>query len=62
MKRLIEFLFCRNKWEIIKRGEEEWTRYMPPLNTPHIFKRDYVDYKITNKFSGSTKMKRKYLN
>lgn len=26
------------------------------------YERDYVDYKLTNKFDGSVKIKRKYLN
>lgn len=63
MKRFIEFLFFRWKQEIIKRGTESWSqKIMGTPITGSEYARDFVDYKLTNKFDGSTKIKRKYLN
>jgi len=58
MKLLIEFLLFRWKKEIHARGEESW--YYPGYGRDGI--RSFIDYKYTNKFDGSTKIKRKYLN
>jgi hypothetical protein len=63
MKRLIEFLFFRWKKEVMSRGSEKW--FQKIVGTPIIgseYIRDFVDYKYTNKFDGSTKIKREYLN
>lgn len=63
MKKLIEFLFFRWKKEIIRQGSETWQSSSFGHNVPDSdFKRTYVDYKYTNKFDGSQKIKRKYLN
>ena len=65
MKRIYEFLFSRWKKEIYKRGEETWfkTCQYSGVAVPNSeYKRDYVEYKFTNKFDGSTKIKREYLN
>lgn len=62
IKRIIEFLFFRWKREVIKQGNESWGRYTPMEFKAFSYTRDYVDYKYTNKFDGSTKIKRKYLN
>lgn len=63
MIKLIEFLFFRWKKEIYKRGEEEWQKSYLGHNIPDSeYRRSFVDYKYTNKFDGSTKIKRKYLN
>ena len=63
MLKLWEFLFDRWKKEILNQGIETWqttdsiTGYC--INE---YKRNYVDYRYTNKFDGSTKIKREYLN
>lgn len=49
------------KKEIIKRGTEIWSSYVFP-NKRITYERDYVDYKITNRLTGSETIKRKYLN
>ena len=62
MYRIWEFFFSRWKKEIIKRGSETWISrhpYLRDLDTK--FSRDYVEYKLTNKFDGSQKIKRVYL-
>lgn len=63
MKRLIEFLFFRWKCEIADRGEERWGKTRNGRHIPNSdYKRSFIDYKYTNKFDGSVKIKRKYLN
>lgn len=63
MKRIIEFLFFRWKWEVIKRGKATFIHNLHGVNMSNSeFEREYVDYKLTNKFDGSVKIKRKYLN
>jgi len=64
IKKIIEFLFFRWKCEIHARGQDTFI-HMGIIGTvlPNSeFKRDYIDYKYTNKFDGSTKIKRVYLN
>lgn len=63
MKTIIEFLFFRWKVTIYARGEEKWITYLygcESLGKEHL--RNFIDYKYTNKFDGSEKIKRKYLN
>lgn len=64
MKKIIEFLFFRWKKEIVKRGTERWFTRSGVTGTTmgDNYSRDYVEYKYTNKFDGSTKIKRVYLN
>ena len=62
MIRLLEYLFNRWKKEVVKQGSETWTRHSPAGFKQFSYTRNYVDYKYTNKFDGSTKIKRKYLN
>lgn len=63
MMRFIEFLFFRWKCEVIERGIETWTMHSLSLPNRSIeYQRNYIDYKYTNKFDGSVKIKRKYLN
>jgi len=67
MKRLYEFFFSRWKREIVDRGDESWETRWRNMTTgdvvsTHAYTRSFVDYKYTNKFDGSTKIKRKYLN
>lgn len=50
--------------EVVARGTEEWAQ-RGVLGRPFDgseYSRDFVDYKLTNKFDGSTKIKRVYLN
>lgn len=61
--RLFEFLFDRWKKEVILQGTETWQHTLPI--TGHVIsenERNFVDYKYTHKFDGSTKIKREYLN
>lgn len=60
-------IFNRYRKEVIKRGEENWTRrkYCPytgaeTSQTP--YSRDWVDYKIIDRVTGSETIERKYLN
>lgn len=67
MKKIIEFLFFRWKKEIAGRGTEQWgstphANGLPLNSHTRKYTRDFVDYKYTNKFDGSTKIKRVYLN
>lgn len=64
MKRLIEFLFFRWERKVVNRGTESWFSIdaTTGLRAGHNYTRDYVDYKLTNKFDGSEKIKRVYLN
>ena len=66
MKKLFEFLFFRWKKEILERGEESWftTTYVSgvSIGETNRYRRNYIDYILTNKFDGSTKIKREYLN
>lgn len=63
MKRLIEFLFFRWKVTVHSRGTEKWTTYLYGSDLlSHQYQRDYIEYKYTNKFDGSEKIKRKYIN
>jgi hypothetical protein len=67
MIKLIEFLFFRWKKEVVGRGAESWISTpvvggVPMSGSSTRYARDWVDYKYTNKFDGSTKIKRKYLN
>ena len=61
--RIYEFFFDRWKIEIVKRGNETWQLFMGSIPIPNSnYGRDYVDYKCKNKFDGSEKIVRKYLN
>lgn len=62
--RLYEFFFSRWKKEVIKQGRESWFHKsaVTGLQLGASYQRDFIDYKYTNKFDGSTKIKRKYLN
>lgn len=60
--RLYEFFFSRWKKEVVKQGKETWNRYSPMGFHQFSYTRDFIDYKYTNKFDGSIKIKRKYLN
>lgn len=51
--RIYEFLFDRWKSEIIEQGLHKFTGG---------YHRDYVKYKLVNKFDGSIKIVMKYLN
>ena len=62
MNKIIEFLFFRWKREIHARGQETWFREGPIYGDRIEFKRSFIEYKFTNKFDGSQKIKRKYLN
>lgn len=62
--------FNRYRKEIIGRGEENWFRaikttmseigYEEPHKIP--YSRTYVDYKITDRLTGSEEIKREYLS
>lgn len=65
--RIYEFLFSRWKMEVVDRRSETWSNTpivggLPIVSQATRYTRDYIDYKYTNKFDGSTKIKRKYLN
>lgn len=61
--RTYEFFFDRWKKEIVGRGNENWTKTNSVTGfLIKKYNRDYVDYKFTNKFDGSTKITREYLN
>lgn len=63
MIKLIEFIFFRWKKEIHARGQDTWVRNIGGVNlTNSTYKRDFIEYKYTNKFDGSEKIKRKYIN
>ena len=64
IKKIYEFFFSRWKCEIHGRCKATWHRYSTTTGM-HIvgsdYEREYVDYKYTNKFDGSVKIKRIYL-
>jgi hypothetical protein len=61
--RIYEFFFKRWKEEIIERGSETWSKTQYGINLPYSeYKRNYVLYKLTNKFDSSEKIKKQYLN
>jgi hypothetical protein len=67
MKRLFEFLFDRWTSKVVSKGSETWERiyYENRSGLARLredYKRDYVEYELTNKFDGSKKIVKKYLN
>lgn len=56
--RIYEFLFNRWKKEIYDEGAEAWHNGA----TGRRYQKDYVRYKYTNKFDGSTKIVKEYTN
>ncbi len=55
--------FNRYKKTFHTRGEEPWTRTnIRTGNVVQHFKRDYVEYLITDRITGSQTIERKYLN
>lgn len=65
--RIFEFFFSRWRKEVVDRGNEIWSSTpivggIPIVTQATRYSRDWIDYKYTNKFDGSTKIKRKYLN
>lgn len=67
IKKIIEFLFFRWKCEVLERGDEKWSRITRSMGvilegSQQFYYRSYIDYKYTNKFDGSIKIKRVYLN
>ena len=61
--RLYEFLFDRWTVSIIDEGKETWTSrpYGIDAELKYSYTRYYVKYKLTNKFDGSVKIKKKYI-
>ena len=56
-------LFNRTRKEVIGRGEERWHNVHYGYTIPNsTFERSYVDYKITDRVTGSEAIKRVYLN
>lgn len=63
MKKLIEFIFFRWKTEIIEEGCEAWIKRPYDISSlGYEVGRHFVKYKLTNKFDGSEKIKKVYLN
>ena len=62
MKKLIDFLFFRWKREIIQEGSETWIKRPYGYNLGYETERYFVKYKLTNKFDGSEKIEKVYLN
>lgn len=62
MKKLYEFLFNRWKVEVIEEGWDRFKHQSVLWEDNGYFYKEYVKYKYTNKFDGSVKIKKKYLN
>lgn len=62
MKKLYEFLFNRWKREVIEEGEDRFFNYSFGVRVGDPFYRQFVKYKLTNKFDGSVKIEKKYLD
>lgn len=65
MKRLFEFFFSRWKKEVIETGTDTYflRSKITGMQIPNSdFLREWVKYKYTNKFDGSEKIKKVYLN
>ncbi len=61
--RIYEFFFKRWKEEILEQGSEPWFRSINGRRIPSSeYSRNYVVYKLTNKFDSSEKIRKEYLN
>ena len=63
--RLYEFLFDRWVVTIERRGLETWitrSNVYGMETAAHEYKRNFIEYRYKNKFDGSEKIVRKYLN
>lgn len=58
--------FNRYRKEIHARGAEEWrrthTRYGAAIGKPRLYVRDWIEYKIIDRVTGSETISREYLN
>lgn len=56
--------FNRYRREVAERGTEAWCKQMPYSGkiAGSEYMRDYVDYKIVDRLTGSESLEREYLN
>ena len=62
VQRIYEFLFNRWKKEVIEEGQDRFYNYSFGVKIGDAFYRQFVKYKLTNKFDGSVKIKKVYLD
>ena len=56
-------IFNRCRKEVIGRGTDNWFRTCHGVRIENSeFTRDYVEYKITDRVTGSEEIKREYIN
>ena len=59
--------FNRYRREVAERGSENWSHVktlngLPLESTRTVYPRDWVEYRITDRVTGSTRIEREYLN
>lgn len=62
-------LFNRYRTEVVARGEEDWQLIPTGLDDlmiasthPYVYRRDWVDYRMVDRLTGSETISRTYLN